>query len=54
MKHRLSVAARAFKAHALAVTVHSEPIRPVDAVETFRGFDLRTLRKGSGDLLTAS
>jgi len=44
----------AFKAHALGVTVHSERIGPVGPVETFRGFDLRTLRKGFVDLLTAS
>jgi hypothetical protein len=51
VQHPLSVAARAFKARALRVTVHSQHVGPV---ETFRGFDLRTLRKGSADLLTAS
>jgi hypothetical protein len=51
VKHRLSVAARAFKTHALAGTVHPGPI---GTVETFRWFDLRTLRKSSVRLLTAS
>jgi len=50
VNHRLSIAARAFKAHALAVA----SVEGAAGDEAFRGFDLRSPRKGHVDLLTAS
>lgn len=50
-QHRLSVAARAFKAQALAAAGCPDPVGPA---EDFRGLDLRACRTGTVDLVTAS
>jgi hypothetical protein len=50
-QHRLSVAARAFKAQALAAAACPGA---VGHIETFRGLDLRAGRIASADLVTAS
>jgi hypothetical protein len=50
-QHRLSIAARAFKARALAAAGCPDVVGPS---ETFRGVDLRACRTGAVDLVTAS
>jgi hypothetical protein len=50
--HRLSIAARAFKAQALIAA--STPAGSVTALETFRGIDLRTCRAACLLLVAAS
>jgi hypothetical protein len=50
--HRLSIAARAFKTHALQAVAASSI--SVDSLETFRGTDVRTCRAACSHLITAS
>jgi hypothetical protein len=50
-QHRLSVAAQAFKTHALAAAGCPDVVGPS---ESFRGLDLRAGRTGTVDLMTAS